>query len=612
MCGIAGFSIENLASDQDIFASIASRGPDSDGYWSDACLKLFHTRLSIVDLSNAADQPMVSKCGNYILVFNGEIYNYRKLRNKLKNNGADLITESDTEVLLHVLIEKGVNALSEIDGLFAFCFYSKLSGKLFLCRDRYGGKPLYYSVKDQKFMFSSSLSTFDLALHSRHINRDALCEYFHFSTTLSPNTFYQGISQVEPGCYSVIDTRNACNVKTRRYHLPAMGNETTFSKRNVLSFLEKSCSEQDPEYVDMAIFLSGGLDSTGLAHFYSRIHGSKLKTLTVNFGGGNKDEVRLAEKYARSIQSAHTTIDVTYENVLETLVSVTKNFGQPIADAAIIPLCIMCKSLPGNIKVVIQGDGGDEVIGGYKYYKRLYLAMISLPLKPILLLFMMLKKDSIVHRKLRSIYAIVLNSGTERFARIYSNLLAWEKVSTFVTVPVDESVFIRRYETLENARMWMSEESKEIDSVNMNLFFDQMIILPDLYMRKSDVASMHYSKEVRLPLLGNELVDHLNSLRGSNKVSLCKTKLVMRKTLDLILPSFITNAKKRGFSTPYGNWMRSETFQRYLSDHLTSSKILDPVYFKKLNSQHLTGDDANALRLWQLFCLLIWEVEALE
>jgi hypothetical protein len=232
-----------------------------------------------------------------------------------------------------------------------------------------------------------------------------------------------------------------------------MGNETTFSKRNVLSFLEKSCSEQDPEYVDMAIFLSGGLDSTGLAHFYSRMHGSKLKTLTVNFGGGNKDEVRLAEKYARSIQSDHSTIDVTYENVLETLVSVTKNFGQPIADAAIIPLCIMCKSLPSNIKVVIQGDGGDEVFGGYKYYKRLYLAKISLSLKPILLLFMMLKKDSIVHRKLRSIYAIVLNSGIERFARIYSNLLAWEKVSTFVTVPVDESVFTRRYETLEKARM---------------------------------------------------------------------------------------------------------------------------------------------------------------
>jgi len=173
-------------------------------------------------------------------------------------------------------------------------------------------------------------------------------------------------------------------------------------------------------------------------------------------------------------------------------------------------------------------------------------------------------------------------------------------------------VFTRRYETLENARMLISEESKEIDSVNKNLFFDQMIILPDLYMRKSDVASMRYSKEVRLPLLGNELVDHLNSLRGSNKVSLYKTKLVMRKTLALILPSFITNAKKRGFSTPYGNWMRSETFQRYLSDHLTSSKILDPMYFKKLNSQHLTGDDANALRLWQLFCLLIWEVEVLE
>ena len=296
-------------------------------------------------------------------------------------------------------------------------------------------------------MFSSSLATFDLRLHSSNLNTDALCEYFHFSTTLSPNTLFQGISQIEPGCFSVLDINKRAITSTKRYYFPKMGGRRAFEKEKLLSLLKASCSDQDPEYLKMALFLSGGLDSTGLAGFYSARQGRELHTITANFDQRNLDEVCLAESFAAEIQSSHTTININYQKTLETLISITRSFGQPIADAAVLPLTMLCKELPTDIRVIVQGDGGDEVFGGYRYYRRLYLSNIRYLLAPFAFLSQCFIRSIKIQRTLRTFYAITLYSGAMRFARMYSNLLPWERCN-YLKIEVNEGAFARRYNEL--------------------------------------------------------------------------------------------------------------------------------------------------------------------
>tara|TARA_B100000035_G_scaffold315325_1_gene335249 strand:+ start:1584 stop:3386 length:1803 start_codon:yes stop_codon:yes gene_type:complete len=599
MCGIFGSSSSLDPKDLDLIKKkLSRRGPDGQQSYSNQDVCLVHSRLKIIDLSEKANQPMVSGCGRYIIVFNGEIYNYKQLKKDLIND-YDFVSNSDSEVLLYAYVKYGEKCLSMLNGIFAFCIYDKFKRELFLARDRYGVKPLYYCDSNE-FFFSSNINCIRPYISS-DLNNEALVEYFHFSTTLGQNTFYRDIKQLEAGCYLRYELKNKsikCISTFKKNPL-----EKINKIKNTNKYLTDAVLLQNEADVKKSLFLSGGLDSSVLAAMFKEIN-SELDFLTCNFNGENKSDVKFAKKVcdATGKKFNDLNINLDFDLIIE-LKNLLIEFGQPLADPAIVPLSKMYAEIQDDIKVIYQGDGGDEVFGGYKYYRRHYGRPFFRVISPF---FKFLNKK--YKRKVRSLHAIAQEKNNEIFSRIFSNLLHDESVSDIFKKKYnfDEGAYIQRY----NKKIKEEKIKNTKGNIQKNMLLDQEIILVDLYNRKTDLASMYHSKEARVPLLDNNLVDHLNSMNQSYKVSIFSTKLLMRK---IARKYFNFEFKgKRGFATPVKKWLKDEKIKKYILAKSKLSSFLCERNTTILYEDFLKLDIDNTTRLWQILCFLIWEFEVEE
>lgn len=615
MCGISGiYGALDKESQSKIIERMASlqhhRGPDNMGFFNDDVVALSHNRLSILDLRELAHQPMHSECGRYVLVYNGEVYNFKQLRTKLENLGYEFHTNSDTEVILKLFIFQGPSSFELLNGMFSFCLYDRHQNKIFMVRDRFGIKPLYfYKSQDGLLLFCSELRPIISSLSfTPNVDRSALCDYLWYGTTLDNNTFYSEVQEVRPGSWiehseqEHTEHRFARLDKSReRLHI-----EDADAASQLTCLLRNAVHNQLVSDVPIGVFLSGGVDSTAVVAFASEKI-ERLRTFSVEFDYAKQSsELEVAARTAKRFGTEHTEICITASNIQKSLINLSSHHGQPFADAANIPLYLMSKEVSQDVKVVLQGDGGDEIFGGYSIYRNFERAKRwkALAYLPYLVRFFGVKHPNIL-RLSRYISAINEHDLALRNAK----LLTVDTVESSPFRIFNSSVRskLREASSFDYIKSLYNSYPKESTNLDKVFYTDILLQLKDVFLNKVDRSTMASSLEVRVPYLDNELVEFALSLPAEQRVKNYKQKYLLRNALQGVVPDEVLYAKKKGFGVPYGAWLKNDlkdSFLYYLNTE-TAKKLFDTKYLNKLYALHLDGKGYSSFLLWKVYVLLL-------
>jgi len=607
MCGICGYISKKDISIEKMNQSIMHRGPDNQESFKDNDIGLGHTRLSILDLSNESNQPMISRSGRYVLVYNGEIYNFLELKKELQSLDVIFEKESDTEVVLEGFEFWGVKLFEKLNGMFAFSIYDKQLNIMYIVRDRFGIKPLYYYSHNDDFIFGSEIKSLLASnIIEKKLNYQGLYEYLHFATTLGETTFYENIKKLEPGYYIEYDI----DKKEFDIHKYKLNYEVTQSDdsledaiKNIRELFEASVKRELVSDVPVGIFLSGGIDSTAITAYATKHYKGKIKTFSAGFDyDGGDNELPNAKFIAEYFGTEHHELSITGDNTIMVLEEVNHYFDQPFGDAANIPLYLMTKELKGKEKVILQGDGGDELFAGYHRYIRLHhyksFKFIS---KFFFLLKKFIPKSSSRYKGLRFLFALNQSDLSKEMAYIMSQEMFDEDPINYFSPEVKNKLKninpFQRYQYFYN-------KFKKLDPVNRALFTDMNIILPDLYFEKVDRATMANSLEVRVPFLDNELARYAMSLPSKYKVRGKEKKFLLKKAFEGVVPNKILYGPKKGFGVPFQYWLRT-SMKDFMLDNIRSSEIYNND-IELLMQEHISRKKDNGMILWKLLNLSLW------
>ncbi|MEX2600153.1 MAG: asparagine synthase (glutamine-hydrolyzing) [Balneolaceae bacterium] len=639
MCGIAGvlgfgdcLREESLRS---MAASLRHRGPDADGIWSDADagIGFAHTRLSILDLSPAGNQPMISPSGRYVIVFNGEIYNHRDLREELETSG-DITSwrgHSDTETLLAAIETWGMKrALEKAAGMFAFGVWDKETRQLTLARDRLGEKPLYYGRQGTQILFGSELKA--LKAHPMfvgEIDRDALSSFMRYRYIPAPKSIYQNIHKLRPGSFLVLrpgETEHAVpqpywemnEVVRKGVEEPFPGSEA--EAKNVLeSRLLKAVELQQISDVPLGAFLSGGVDSSMIAALMQQTAIRPVQTFTIGFGDPEFNEAKDAREVARHLGTDHLEAYVTSEDALSVIPDLPALYDEPFADPSQIPTCLLSRMTRNHVTVSLSGDGGDELFGGYNRYTWLRkLQKIPGPMQRFLGQALALFPprqwdkiyqfvDGLLPESLRvrmpgeqaQKLASVLKQGGEK--EMYGRLLSlWEDVQQLVPGATD---------TTQTVDLWGHYSFLDSSEQKM-MAIDTMTFLPDDILCKVDRAAMGVSLETRVPYLDHRVVEFAWSLPLHMKIRNGQGKWILRELLYDYVPRELIERPKMGFNIPLDQWLRGP-LRDWAENLLDESRIrqegfLNATLVQKKWKEHLSGKWNWQYPLWNVLMFQAW------
>lgn len=615
MCGISGqFNFNDTKINKRNFEvlnnSLTHRGPDNGSVKVFSNVALGHRRLSIIDLSDNANQPMSSKNDRYFIVFNGEVYNFLEIKKELKINGVKFDTKSDTEVVLNAYIHYGDKCFSMFNGMFALAIYDNFKKELILARDQFGIKPIYI-YKDCNLLFFSSekkaiIKSKDITLK---LNKQALLEYIWYGNPLGNNTFYSEINELEPGSLMKISINKI--TKQKFYDINAI-NQINISEDEAISkikfLFEESVKRHLISDVPVGIFLSGGIDSSAITAFASKHYEGTLKTYSICFDyDKGVNELSLASKVAKKFGTDHTEIKITGDDLINVLEALDMSHDEPFGDAANIPLYLISKKLKGEIKVVLQGDGGDEFFGGYSRYntiknKNNWKFFSFLPK----LIELTKTKNTKLLRIQRFIKAI-----THKIPYMRNALLLTMESEYSNPIKIFNESIINDLKELSPFKRYKDVYSKY--SININdsqaLFFtDSQIVLKDTFFEKVDKSTMANSMEIRIPFLDKELTEYVLSLPAKLKTKNGVQKYLLKKALVDLVPHEILYGRKKGFGVPYGYWLKT-SLKDYFLIQLNTNKVKKYIDFEvvqKMFSEHLTGKGNYDFLLWKILILSIW------
>ena len=607
MCGICGYISKEDINIEKMNETIAHRGPDNRGTFKNEEIGLGHTRLSILDLSETANQPMVSENGRYTLVYNGEIYNFKELKKELEKIGTPFKRDSDTEVVLEGFGQWGVELFEKLNGMFAFSIYDNQLNKVYIARDRFGVKPLYYYAKDNNFIFGSEIKAL-LASNKieKKLNYQGLYEYLHYSSTLGETTFYEGIKKLEPGYYIEYDIEKKefeIHPYKLNYDIAPSTDSLEEALANIRKHFEASVKRQLVSDVPVGIFLSGGIDSTAITAYATKHYKGKIKTFSAGFDfDGGHNELPLAKFIANHFDTDHHEMQITGDNTISVLEEVNHYFDQPFGDPARIPLYLMSQELKGKEKVILQGDGGDELFAGYHRYIRLhYYKSFKSISKLFFLLQKLIPKDSSKYRGLRFLYALYQKEPSKEMAYIISEEMFDEDPANYFNERVKSQLKkhnpFKRYEYFYN-------QFKDLDPVNRALYTDTNIILPDLFFEKVDRATMANGLEVRVPFLDNILTEYAMSLPSKYKVRGKEKKYLLKKAFDEVIPHEVLYGPKKGFGVPIQHWLRT-SMSEYMLENIRASEFYNET-LEELMQEHIANKKDNGPILWKLLNLALW------
>lgn len=616
MCGICGL-IEfgnggsDLARVQAMTATLAHRGPDRRAVWMQGAAGLGHARLSILDLSPAGNQPMVSDDGSLVIVFNGEIYNFGELRRELELGGAHFRGTSDTEVALYAYRQWGSDAIRRFNGIFGLAIWDCRRQELLLARDRYGVKPLYYASLPEGLVFGSEAKA---VLASGRVQTSvdavALHEYMYFGNSLGRNTLFGQIRKLLPGHWLLCrrgDVREECFWRTENV-APVFDDEET-AVRRVRILLEAAVKRQLMSDVPVGAFLSGGVDSSSVVAFASRHYPGRLKTFSAGFDfDGGINELPKAARVAAHFGTEHQEIHVEGAKLPAVIETLVRHHDEPFGDAANIPLYLMCGALKGQPKVILQGDGGDELFAGYRRYRMLYHFGF----------WAVLGRLPGLHRRLTALGGAARRLGRmlEVFA-LDDDALRMALLLTIETrtPPPTRLLSAAWREQLANSDPFaryreMNDRFQKLDRVQRMLFTDTNILLPDTFLTKVDRPTMAWGIESRVPFLDNELTDYVIGLPARLKMRGGAKKHLLRRAMRGIVPDEALDGPKTGFSVPYGEWMRGPlskyTHAVLLDSSSDASGLFDRAELERCLQEHKEGRTENGFLLWKALNLALW------
>ena len=615
MCGLCGIVRFDAPPESETLwrmtRTLAHRGPDDQGVAVRGPAGLGHTRLSILDLSNAGHQPMASADGDVTLVYNGEIYNFRELRRELEAEGVRHHGTSDTEVLLRAYLAWGEAAFDRLHGMFALAIWDARSSTLHLLRDRFGIKPLYYASVPAGIVFGSEIkAVLASRLTAREMSWRAFHEYLYYGNTLGTETFFEGIRKLEPGHHLTVTAAGATvHARWTPDAIAPVNDPPEVAARNVLQKLDAAVKSHLVSDVPVGVFLSGGIDSSAIATLAQRHHAGPLRTYSVGFDfDRGPDELPAARRLAERLGTDHHELRLAGGDMPAVIERLIDAHDVPFDDAANIPLALLCNALKGDVKVVLQGDGGDEMFAGYRVYEFLahasrwrWLSRSGLPLT--LCLPQGQQRD-----RLRRVfgYLAATDSATRMALMRFDGHLERLPTRILGSSTVER---LRRHDPFARYRE-IARRFGRLDALQAMLYADSAVLLPDKYLEKVDRATMAYGIESRVPFLDDEVSAYAMALPSSLKVRRGQKKWVLRQALRGTVPDEILDGRKTGFGVPVSYWMRGP-LNRYLRDTLQDTAASVPDLFDRTAlarciEEHVSGRHDNGKLLYKLLNFGLW------
>jgi len=617
MCGIAGFVAARAVAGRDVLErmtrALAHRGPDAEGYFLDAerGVHLGHRRLSIVDLSGGA-QPMATADQDLVIVFNGEIYNHAELRAELQSKGCRFQTDhSDTEVLLEGYREWGEGMLERLNGMFAFAIFDKVHRKLFIARDRFGKKPLYWFQRNGVFAFASELTA--LLRHPgspRNESPIALKKYFAYGYIPAPHTVIEGIQKLPGGWCGTLDIASSRWNKRKwwEFRLEPSSAEATPEQCNrwaaeLLEVLDLAVKRRLMSDVPLGVFLSGGIDSSAVAALASRhLPAGRLRTFSVGFTDSSFDELPYAREAAAFIGSVHESEVLDLSRAREMIPGLLARLDEPMGDGSLLPTWLLCGFTRRHVTVALGGDGGDELFAGYDPFKGLraadlYASLVPRAIHPALLMLASwipvshanISLDFKIKRMLRG-----LSYGEKLRLPVWMGPLEARQIDDYFgdhTAP--EELYSEAIEAWDSA----GEHASRVDRASE--FFTRLYLQDDI-LAKVDRASMLHGLEARSPFLDLEVVDFARKIPHTVKLRGGTTKWILKRALQPVLPASILYRKKKGFGTPLGQWFRDKALAPEIPVGISGS------FVKRAVHSHQIGRGDERLFLWCQHVLGEW------
>lgn len=593
------------------------RGPDEEGYFVDGNIALGHRRLSIIDLAGGR-QPIFNENGDMVIVFNGEVFNFREIRERLEKEGHSFATNSDTETIIHAYEQWGADCLHMLRGMFAFAIWDARKKELFIARDRLGIKPLFYAQYAGKFVFSSEMkSILADAGFRREIDEEALCSYFIYSYIPAPQTIYSNIRKLLPGHYIVLKDGR---VRIEKYWDIRFEPDRKKKEKQIISELMDLIGESVRirliSEVPLGAFLSGGVDSGMVVALMSGQAGP-VRTFTIGFGGntGSFDDER---KYARLVSDRYRTSHAEYEvrpeieGVLDEIVS---SFDEPFADDGAIPSYYVCKAAREHVTVALSGLGGDEALAGYERYLGYDISLMYERVPRLLRrgvierIVNMIPENRSGGNRINHIKRFARSSsGSDQALRYFgfvSRLNGKNSRSFFRPVAINGAMDSAR----ENFIRLFNDANAD-EPLNRIFYWDIKTYLPEDILACTDRMSMRHSLEVRVPFLDHELMEYCATIPPELKMRHFQKKYLLKRAAARFLPAPVINHKKQGFTGPMSHWLRTDLkalVGRKLSrENIGRHGLFEYDTVERIVSDHINGRETNDALIWSMLVFQSW------
>ncbi len=603
MCGICGF-VGEVADRSKVIELmtdlITHRGPDSAGFFADNNVSMGFRRLSIIDVDSGA-QPIYNEDNTLVLTFNGEIYNYQSLKDELVSCGHKFYTNTDSEVLLHGFEQWGEDLLNRLRGMFSFAIWNRKDNSLFLARDPFGIKPLHYCKIGESFVYASEIkSILVFPYYEKKLNMRALDNYLSFQYVPPPDTIFNGIFCLMPGSYLHFKDGQ---VSIKKYFTPRFNPKNDMDQEKAVEGIEKVVENSVHAHrisdVPVGCFLSSGVDSSFVASYFTG-----EQTFTVGFDLGEKyNEISWAKNVAKMIGSEHSCKIITADEFWKSVSKVCYYMDQPLGDPSCIALYFVSKLASKYVKVVLSGEGADEIFGGYNIYKEPYSLSFYQKIFPKFFRTFFARTANLIpfHFKGKSFLTRGYKSLEERFignAFIFS-LEEKKKILKNSTIASNPSLTCKKF----------YQESKNYDDITKMQYLDMNMWLVGDILLKADRMSMANSLELRVPFLDKEVFGVASTLPTNLKVTKETTKFAFRKAAEKRLPKDTAQKRKLGFPVPVRIWLQNKKYYEIVKKEFSSEiaeKFFNKEYLISVLDQHLKGKVDNSRKIWTIYTFLVW------
>ncbi|MGH9325254.1 MAG: asparagine synthase (glutamine-hydrolyzing) [Terriglobia bacterium] len=614
MCGICGiFNFRNGApADPERLkraaGALAHRGPDDEGYYLDGDMGLGNRRLSIIDLPGG-HQPLSNEDGSLWITFNGEIYNYGELRSEMVQRGHRFRTATDTEVILHLFEERGTACLKDLRGMFAFALWDAGARRLLLARDRLGVKPLFYRVTSEGIVFASELKAIG-ALSSQPLETElqSVYDFFVFRYVPAPHTLYRDVRKVLPASFLLVDSNGL--QPSDYWDVPKENESPNGAGEMTEEFfarLRESVRLRMIADVPLGVFLSGGIDSSAIVALMAELGVRPLRTFSVGFDEGGYSELSFARKVAERYSAQHQELMVQARDVAQELPRLVALRAEPVAEPTDVALYRISRFAAGSVKVVLAGEGGDELFAGYPKYVAENLARKS-PFLPVALARRAARLLPFSQRRLQvALETLSISDENERYASWFASFTRAECKGLF------NREFLAEVDVEQPAKVFREclRKAGHRSPLKRMLYADLKIWLPDNLLLRGDAMTMAASIEERVPFLDHKLVELASRIPERLLLRGFETKAFLRRALQDYLPAEILKRRKVGFTVPIGPWFRGP-LKEFVGDLLLSPRSFVRNYFEgpvieRFVDEHLRGTRDRQKQLWALVSFELWE-----